>query len=144
MDPIRFNQRMFGLSRNVVSNANDIVKGAARSFMKRVIDETPVDTGKAVSNWKVGLGYEPHGIEQSAVPGKGGSTAAPNRERAYLLASTRISARVTGQTIYVVNNAEYIDRLNNGYSDQAPGGFIDQAVADTNAYLRSQRLLGRI
>jgi hypothetical protein len=132
---------MFALSRNVVENANEIVKSVARTFVRTVIDETPVDTGKAISNWKVGLDYEPRGESPSTVPGKHGSTASDNRSAAFSRCEARINGRQTGQTIYVANTAQYIDLLNGGRSDQTPAGFVDRARLEAHATLRRARLL---
>lgn len=141
MNAIRFNQKMFGLSNRVVEDANDIVKRVAARAFDTLIDDTPVDTGRAVSNWRVGLNYEPRGEIQAFVPGTKASTASANRNAARAAGHTRIFARFTGETIYIVNNLRYITFLNQGWSDQAPAGYVDRAVDAANAELRAARLL---
>lgn len=141
MDAIRFNQKMFGLSNRVGFNANQIVKDVAAKCVAELIDRTPIDKGRAVSNWRVGLNYEPRGEIDAHLPGHLGSTSGVNRSTTKSIALSHISARVTGQTIYIVNNVRYMVYLNQGWSDQAPAGFVDHAVHTANAELRAARLL---
>ncbi len=140
MDPIRFNQKMFGLSNRVVEDANTIVKEVARKAVEELISITPVDTGRAVSNWRVGLNYQPRGEIEPFARGEKGSTAHANRSAALSAALSHVNSRTTGQTIYIVNNLRYITFLNQGWSDQAPAGYVDRAVDVANAELRAARL----
>lgn len=137
----QFSQRMFGLSKRIEQNANLKVKDAAKAFLTTVVEMTPVDTGQAVSSWKVGLNYKPRGTRIFS-EGTSGSTASANRSAVLAQELPKISARVTGQTISVVNTAPYIQRLNNGSSKKAPAGFIDSAYQSATIEVRKRRILG--
>lgn len=136
----QFSQRMFGLANKIEKNANEKVKDAAKAFLTTVVEMTPVDTGQAVSSWKVGLNYKPRGTRVFA-EGTDGSTASANRSAVLALELPKIAARVTGQTISVVNTAPYIQRLNNGTSRKAPAGFIDTAYLNATLAIRKRKLL---
>lgn len=141
MDPIRFNQRMMKISKNVEINANEAVKKVARAFSDTVIRDTPADSGKAISNWQVGVGHAPSSILQPYVPGRHGDTAQSNRYAASANNAAKIATRRTGTTIYVVNNVPYIDRLNSGWSQQAPAGFVDSALAEADMAIKGVKIL---
>lgn len=79
---------------------------------------TPVDTGWASSNWQLGVGRRPSGVLGSpdSVP-RGEADVGP------VLRYT-----IKDGPVWVANNVPYISRLNDGYSQQAPAGFIQRAV----------------
>lgn len=124
----QLSQRILKLRRDIEPNANEMTKAAARAFVNKVIDATPVDTGRLVSSWKVGLNYKPTGTRIFS-PGKLGSTAAANREAARAAAMQQINRRETGQTISIVNDTPYMVYVNDGefkkYVDQALLAAID-------------------
>lgn len=80
---------------------------------------TPVDTGWARANWLTTVATPataPLGTRE-AVP-----TANPGLGQV-------LAYRTTGQgPVYISNNVPYIGRLNDGYSKQAPAGFVPAAI----------------
>lgn len=140
-DLSQFSQRMFGLSKKSVTNANEMVKDAAKAFLTEVVNRTPVDTAQAVSSWKVGLNYKPRGT-RNLIPGLKGSTAGAARSAVLASELPKIEKRVTGQTISVVNTTDYIEELNSGSSKQAPAGFIDAARVAATVAIRRRKVLG--
>jgi hypothetical protein len=102
--------------------ANERTKKAVRAGIKHLIEVTPVDTTKAVSNWVVGLG-EPRKAEL----GPRGETREQSGAATYAEADRVLRTKKAGQTVYLTNNAPYIGRLNAGSSQQAPAGFIEGA-----------------
>ncbi len=79
---------------------------------------TPVDTGWARSNWLVNLAVPPAGTL--------GSRDAVQTHPSPLAAMLSYKLRF-GQ-VYMSNNVPYITRLNDGYSKQAPAGFVQAAI----------------
>ena len=79
-----------------------------------LVQTTPVDEGRARSNWNPSLN----------VPD--GSIREPKQKKSIepILDSYKIT-----DTILISNNLPYIKRLNDGYSKQAPAGFVDAALA---------------
>lgn len=102
----------------------DLEKVTERVIAKIALDvtanlkeTTPVDTGWARSNWVPSVGAAFTGTigSPSAVTSSGGEGA---------IAGYRL-----GQgSVFISNNVPYIGRLNEGYSSQAPAGFVQRAV----------------
>lgn len=91
-----------------------------------LVTSTPVDTGRARSNWIVGAGPSTEAID-AYVKGAKGSTGAANTEAALKQAQDFLDS-TSLSTIYISNNLSYIQFLNEGSSAQAPAGFIEAAV----------------
>lgn len=127
---------MFGLSKRVTLFANEIVQDAAIRYVNEIVSVAPVDTGLTVSSWKVGLNYVPTGT-RIFVPGKLGSTAAANRSAVLGVLIPRIKARVTGQTISIVNETPYLQYINKGEYEQR----VSVAFKNATANLRQKKLL---
>ncbi len=79
---------------------------------------TPVDTGHARASWIPAVGA-PNLVEPVGSSGALAS-AGSAQVMAYKLAQG---------TLYLSNVAPYINRLNRGYSAQAPGMFVEIAIA---------------
>lgn len=81
---------------------------------------TPVDTGWARANWRVGIGTSIRGT----VGTKSSVNFGPQQADLARLLSYR-----TGQgKLRISNSVPYIRRLNEGSSSQAPAGFIEAAI----------------
>lgn len=81
---------------------------------RSVVEKTPVDTGRAKGGWTAGSGGG--GLDPS-----GTATIAA-------LTQAALSWRI-GQSFVVSNNLPYIERLENGWSDQAPAGMLAVSFA---------------
>lgn len=126
--------RMRITAKAVERGATNTIRAGAKATVRALIQTTPVDTGAAVSNWRVGLNFTPKGIIQPHSPGKKGSTARANKDAAISAAENVINKFTSrkgeaSKRIYIINNSPYINRLNQGYSKQAPAGFVEAAVA---------------
>jgi antitoxin (DNA-binding transcriptional repressor) of toxin-antitoxin stability system len=112
---------------NATREGNERKKKAVRAVVKHLLEVTPVDTTKAMSNWLVGIG-EPQKVELEArVEGEAGSSKAASAAATYAETDRLIRTVKAGQTVYITNNTPYIGRLNAGSSSQAPAGFIEGA-----------------
>uniref|UniRef100_A0AAU7YTK6 Tail completion protein n=1 Tax=Stenotrophomonas phage vB_SmaS_QH3 TaxID=3229738 RepID=A0AAU7YTK6_9CAUD len=90
--------------------------------------KTPVDTSQALSNWQVTLDSPATGSISPHYPGLQGSTQRASAAETLNLAKAVLKTKKPGQAIYITNNLPYIKRLNDGYSAQAPAGFVERAV----------------
>jgi len=84
----------------------------------RVIMETPVASGEARINWIVSEGspdstHLDFGGDASSAIAQG--RAAIERAKIYT-------------DLYIQNNAPHIERLNEGWSEQAPSGYVDAII----------------
>lgn len=111
------------------NNVAQVVRKCALVIDGAVVLATPVDTGRARSNWVVSLDQPVTTTREPYRPGKARSTEGEN-SRAALAQGQMAIARYTPQNreIFITNNLPYIGRLNNGYSGQAPAGFVETAV----------------
>jgi hypothetical protein len=141
MDLKRFAVRIRTLGENVQNNATALVRKVALSVDATVVSATPVDTGRARSNWQVEIGRPARGVIDAHVPGSEGSTSGPNTQIALALGAAAISTYQSGETIHLTNNLPYIGALNDGHSAQAPAGFVQTAVLDGALQIKDAKLL---
>lgn len=83
---------------------------------------TPIDTGWASANWWVSVGTVPSDNDGS----KGDVASAQSKQSSGL--ADILTYEPSKGVIYITNNTPYINRLNNGWSQQSPAGFVDRAV----------------
>lgn len=120
-------ERVTALSKAIPQEVSDLGVKVASAIVKNLVYDTPVDVSTAVSNWVVGLG-EPNGTRKVAiVPGFKGSTGDASAAAALALAMALLKTKRPGESIWISNNLAYIRRLNDGYSHQAPAGFVERA-----------------
>ena len=109
-----------------------IVRGTALAIDQGVVTRTPVDTGRARSNYIVSIDAPSVETREPYVPGSKGSSGAENANAAIrhgqgVIAGYKPDVNVA---IFIVNNLDYIAELNQGKSAQAPAGFVESAVLD--------------
>lgn len=97
----------------VEGNLIKVARATAFHTFSQLVENTPVDTGRAKSNWHI----ETNTINAQIV--EPGHTEDPNAKT--------MSVKVN-DTIYISNNLPYIRRLNEGYSKQAPALFVEAAA----------------
>lgn len=90
--------------------------------------KTPVDTTNAISNWQVTLSTPAHTEIDPHFPGFNGYTYSQSAAMTVTLAKAVLEQKKPGQVIWIANNADYIQNLNNGSSRQEPAGFVERAV----------------
>ena len=97
------------------------VQKIALDLFERVIMATPVDSGRARANWQVTIGTVPNGTLD--LTDKTGQATISR-------ATATAAGLKAGDVIYMVNNLPYIQRLEDGYSGQAPAGMVGLAVQE--------------
>lgn len=106
----------------VTKNADRMVREVALRVDQILVMETPVASGYARSNWIPALGIG--SIEERPSFGPGGGSL-------QIAEMQQVVAQYSGdvkRAIHITNNVIYINRLNEGWSAQAPAGFVDAAV----------------
>jgi hypothetical protein len=141
VDLKRFAIRMKKLGGNVGQNGPKLLRKVALSVDATVVSATPVDTGRARSNWVAEINSPATGTREPYSPGKEGSTGGPNAQAAIEQARAVISTYKSGQAVHLTNNLPYIGALNDGHSAQAPAGFVQTAVLNGIAQVRGVKLL---
>lgn len=136
-----FARRIRIRGRQVQDGTDRIVRKIALIADRELVLETPVDTGRARSNWRVSLGAPITDEQEPYSPGeKLGQGETANAAAAIAQGQDAIGRRRSGQDIYISNNVKYIGALNDGTSAQAPAGFVETAVKRAVAAVRGERV----
>lgn len=108
----------------------EAVAGMIVELTSDLVEGTPVDTGYARQSWHVTTNRRDAGEPGNNDP------AASAEQQARALDLSR--------EVYINNGAAYIGRLNNGWSAQAPAGWVDMAVERAPEIVEEQiRGMGR-
>lgn len=146
---------MNSLGNRIVSKANDAAITVTATIFKDVLQQTPVDTGTALSNWQVTLDQPATAVLPAWFPSPKGRVIAgfwkhkvdpqitfqTNAPATYDVARYVWLAKKPGQPIFITNNVDYIGDLNNGSSKQAPAGFVDRAKILGNTVAQKARII---
>lgn len=129
------------VANEVEDELNRVIKLMALAIDQAVVLSTPVDTGRARSNWLVSVDTPFVGVIDAYSPGEGlGIGESANASRALSQGRGAIAVRQPGQSIFIQNNVAYIGALNDGTSAQAPRMFVETAIMEGLAQLNNFRL----
>jgi len=119
-----FNAKVGRFTSRLLPEQIQLVKQkVALQLLERIVNMTPVDTGRARSNWQVTLDER-----STSVTGPIVSAAQTINTGAAVIAAVS-----GGQSIWIANNLPYIEPLENGHSSQAPAGMIAVALAEVGS-----------
>ncbi len=121
------------LEKELTAEVKDIAVAKSNTVAKFVLQEltetTPVDTSKALSNWRVNVGNPVRAEIEAHFLGQRGSTREQSALETVAIGVRQLAARKYGEAIFISNNADYIEDLNRGTSRQQPKpGFVERAV----------------
>lgn len=123
-----------GMADDVVKDTEAGVRRTARAAVRTAVRRTPVKSGFARSGWIVTLTKETFRTRtRPFVPLVRGDISEQGNANAAIAIADRVIQRFKftrgrAPTIFIQNNVEYIQDLDNGSSRQAPTGFSDMAV----------------
>lgn len=107
-------------------NMDIVLRKVALDMFSSVVIKTPVDEGRARGSWQCAIGSIPSGMVNH-LDKTGAETIA------------RINAAVSpakaGDVIYLVANLSYINRLEYGWSSQAPDGMVRLSILQFNTFV---------
>lgn len=132
--PREFDRRLTRIAKNVTLNAERTTRRAAVVADQVVVLATPVDTGRARSNWFAHLNSPSNETTE---------TTDPSGDSAMAQARSVISRFKSGisRAIHITNNLPYIRALDDGSSAQAPAGMSRKAIQAANDVVRKAKLL---
>lgn len=115
-----FNQQVGGFASGTSTKLQNFRRGVTIALFGAVIQDTPVDTGRARANWRVSEGDpELKEIDRADKTGE--------------VAKGEILALVTksegDKPVFLANNLPYAEPLENGHSRQQPEGMVRKNVA---------------
>lgn len=124
------------VAAGVPEEVDRIVRRVALAVDQALVTATPVDTGRARSNWIVTIG-------------RASTETTENIDKSGSGALEQGSAVVGGYTvargpIFFSNNVPYIGFLENGSSAQAPNGMVAGAIQVATVIARNERVRIRI
>jgi hypothetical protein len=110
-----------------ISKAFDSIESKSSAFFRKtalnvfahVVDLTPIEFGRAKGSWRLTYNKIDSTVEPADL-GQGG----------YSLPTPDLPSEIdTNGTIYLTNNLKYINRLNDGHSEQQKvSGFVQRAI----------------
>lgn len=118
-------EREFSILAEIEDTISQTGRKLAINIDRRLVQETPRDTGSAKASWLVAIGSPRNDIVD--VNGGDVDTAAL---QAIENGAAEASKLKSGDTLYITNNQPYIDRLNEGWSEQAPSKFVDSIIEE--------------
>jgi hypothetical protein len=99
----------------------EVVQKIGLETLARVVMKSPVDTGRFRGNWNVSINSADYSTSADVDP-FGGATIARGQ--------TPILGLPEPEAIWVSNGLPYANRLENGWSAQAPAGMVAVTVAE--------------
>lgn len=102
---------------------NDTRNSVAIQMYNSVVEKTPIDTGRARGNWHCSKGSPLSAVSERTAD-------SPLSEEV-----AKISSTSGDDTIYIQNNLPYINRLENGWSGQAPQGMVRLTVQEIKSFI---------
>jgi hypothetical protein len=115
------------------ANADTVVRQASLSVLSSVVKRSPVDTGRFRGNWQTTVANPATGTLERDDKGVKGSPPGPE---VYSSALNALAGTKAGETVWIVNNLPYAQRLENGWSDQAPTGMVRLTVNEFEKYVK--------
>lgn len=109
------------------ANAEAVVRQTCYEIAERVVERTPVDTGYARACWQADLTPQ----VKFRLSGEGSEPAPAPADFGVVIAQMTL-----GSTLYLMNNARYIRKLEYGHSAQAPQGMVRRTVAEIPAIVK--------
>lgn len=119
-----FVQDISSWSENTKKLANKTVRKVALDMLTRIVERTPVDTGRARGNWVIGIGNPVMTYDPDLKDKDGGPTVNKGLGE---LADFDASQ---GQSIFITNSVPYIVPLEYGHSKQQPEGMVRVTMAE--------------
>lgn len=109
---------------------DDLVHEIALETTRRITLKSPVDTGRFRSNWFVSVN-SPNGMT---------TTQIRSAEQVVLEADVALGAVDNIPMVYIQNNLPYANRLENGWSKQAPAGMVAVSIAEIENMYREKEV----
>lgn len=120
-----FSNQVRNFRRKAIGGAGRIRRAVAIELLSSVVLDTPVDTGRARGNWQTTTKRPAQGTTERSDSDGG-------------MVVNEIVSQVSDDVIYMTNNLPYIQRLEEGYSGQAPAGMVRKNAARIQRIIKQQ------
>ena len=128
IDAAGFKNALDDMANQINGDITKVIRKACIDLYRRIVERTPVDTGRAKANWQLGTFY-------SANDGKEGGTF---NDIASIVNSevSGFKLGINDDQVIIYNNLEYISALENGHSAQAPSGMVAVSLAEFEQFFK--------
>lgn len=146
MPTLQFSKNIRRRGRQFENGATELVRRMAKRTLRSLVYNTKADTGKARSNWRVGIGAPTRSVIDPYSPYPKGSKAdgagineSANAQAAISAGNARINSvrGISGAGlktgIFISNNVDYIQKA------VVPGG-LEASIVEARAEVRGFRL----
>lgn len=145
--PDQFAREMSRLALSIEPRVASVMRRVAGQLLEDLVRGTPVDTGRARSNWQVSVGTAPRGVRRPYSPGERLGISETSNANAAIAAGRLAIQRFTDKTLdaplVIGNTVFYVDSLRNGSSGQQPVDWVSIALARARTSLRLTNILER-
>lgn len=127
MNNAAFKKAFAEILKRAGDKADQVVRKVSLDVGKAIISRSPVDTGRFRGNWNY-----------STVSINTGTSSGADKTGASAIGKIQagLSSWKPGETIYITNALPYAQRLENGWSQQAPAGMVRLTVVEFQQYVR--------
>lgn len=126
MSARKFQRQLAAFSTKVEADVEDAIGEAILETGVRIIERTPVDTGRARGGWQTTIGSAPSAAEPDRDPGDARGEL-EQAARSFQL----------GDEVHISNAVEYIGILEDGNSAQAPQGMVKVTASEWPAIVEA-------
>ncbi|HUS74348.1 MAG TPA: hypothetical protein VMY06_14915 [Sedimentisphaerales bacterium] len=126
----QFNSEITHFAKSIPGKVTVMQKKVVLEALRRLVEKTPVDTGRARGNWQATIGSPAEGQVGGNWPKTGGppkTERPPLRPEDNQVIAKGLAALVglpPFQVVWISNNLDYIEELEHGSSKQAPEGML--------------------
>jgi len=120
--------RLADIERIAGDKVDEVIRGTLLDMTRRVIFSTPVKTGRARGNWQATINN----------PATGPVTGVDTAGNSTLAEAAPITEVAPGNVYYLTNNLPYAERLEFGWSQQAPSGMVRITLSELDRSIREQ------
>jgi hypothetical protein len=130
--------------RDIVKQLEKLGRVSTRRAFATLVDATPVDTSKAVTNWRASRTVPLTDVAGPGVSSVKGSGASAARARAKDVAEPVIAGFGIGDTLYITNNVPYIGLLNDGSPRHRAANMLRKAQSEFIRTARSFKVVRQL
>jgi hypothetical protein len=126
-----FSNALLEMAKYVDGEAEKVIRKACIDLYRRIVERTPVDTGRAKASWMIDV------VDTSQTAGEGEYSASEIKG----IIQSHISDfkfEIGDGVVIIYNNLEYISYLENGTSQQAPSGMVAVSLAEFESHFNTQ------
>lgn len=121
----KYQKQFKGIAIAIQEETQEYITKYAINLLNNLVLKTPVDSGRARGGWIVSVNKPDDYVSQ--LVSKSGAAVLTNG-----IKRINNNYKSLDDVIYVQNNLPYIQRLDRGWSQQAPAGFVNSAVKQTD------------